>query len=100
MDRLKIDTIRRELLGPNPAGQEVNDDANAISIMLSTLRVRVLKAPSWWTESAHGAELADENILAEVYTAAMKAEAELTKATIKAGEDAKKTLTGLEPKDI
>lgn len=90
-ERLAQDAIRRQLLGvvPTAAGERAANTAE----ILSNLQIRIVDAPSWWLNSSGGVEIYDDNIIIELYTAAMKAEADAREAVKKAAEDAKKDLS-------
>lgn len=90
-DHLNRDRIRRDMLGANPDG--ASDRARSIAEIFSQLSVRVLDAPSWWANSENGIELADDNIVAEVYGEAIKAEQDEIQRVQKVGEGAKKDLS-------
>jgi hypothetical protein len=89
-EQLQRDRIRRELIGPDPSNAEVR--ALKQAEILSELAVRIVKAPSWWTESSGGLDLEDDAVLAEVYKQAMKAEEELLKALKEKADAAKADL--------
>jgi hypothetical protein len=42
--------------------QNPTDSLYGLSTVLANLRVRIISAPSWWTESAGGFTIQDENI--------------------------------------
>lgn len=89
-DQLRRDEIRRTLLGVDPSS--ASERADSASVMLSELSVRVIEAPSWWTNAEAGLELADDNVLREVYLAAIKAEKDLIASVTKKGEEAQADL--------
>lgn len=70
-DALARDSVRRNLLGSVP--EAASERANSIADVFSELAVRITDAPSWWTNSDGGLELADDNIVAAVYKATMNA---------------------------
>ncbi len=77
-DSLEKDRIRRQMLGDLPEGASIR--ANSIADIFSDLAIRIIEAPSWWTNSGNGMDLEDENVLGEVYRAAMQAGKEVVKA--------------------
>lgn len=70
-DALTRDSVRRNLLGATPETASVR--ANSVADVFSELAVRIVDAPSWWTNSDGGLELCDDNVVAAVYKAAMEA---------------------------
>jgi hypothetical protein len=89
-DYLLEDQIRRDIIGPN--AQSASAMATGISIAVSYLKVRVLKAPKWWTDSDGGLDLEDDNILAAVYYKAVEAEKEDKKVLADQAEKARQEL--------
>jgi hypothetical protein len=47
--------------------------------ILAELRTRIIKSPSWWTDSKNGYELEEEDLLVELYSRVMATEAEWRK---------------------
>jgi len=64
-EQLACDNRRRELLGP--ALGEPTIGATSSSIVFSQLFIRLVDAPSWWTNHDNGLELLDDNVVAAVY---------------------------------
>jgi hypothetical protein len=93
-DQLNRDRIRRDLLGSNPEG--VGARAASIAEIFSQLAVRIVDAPSWWTNTDNGMDLSDDNVVAEVYEASIKAEADEVERVRKKGEEAKEALKSSE----
>lgn len=91
-DHLRKDQLRRELLGGLETGPTPSVRAQTAAFVLAELAVRILKAPSWWTESDGGLDLADDNVLQRVYDEALKAEREVVDELRKAAEQAKAEL--------
>lgn len=88
-EQLRIDQIRRELIGPDPAGN-VGDDAAAYAVALSELAVRLVEVPGWWKESKNGLDLEDENVLFDVWKKVreiVKEEAAKRSGAAKSAED-------------
>lgn len=88
-DQLRLDQIRRDLLGAQPGVP--TDRALSTAMILSQLAVRIFKAPKWWAEVSEGLDLEDDNIIGKLHdlvmapvVAAEKAKAEAAK---KAQED-------------
>ncbi len=92
-DRLLIDQIRRQLLGPQPVGTIPGDQANSIADVFSNLQVRIVDAPSWFKNSQGGLDLADDNVCAEIFTQVMKAERDAINAITDAAKKAKEELS-------
>lgn len=89
-EHLQADRIRRELIGPNPTDASARSVSD--SIMFSQLAVRIVKAPKWWTDADNGTELADTNVVEEVFTLAIKKENERKEEVKNAAEEAAKRL--------
>jgi hypothetical protein len=88
--QLMLDQKRRELLGGNAefSSQRARNQAE----IFSQLFVRLSEAPKWWVESGNGMDLVDDNIMVEVFNAAMKVEEEAVSSVKKKAEDAKEAL--------
>lgn len=88
--QLLLDQKRRELLGSNAefSSQRARNQAE----IFSQLFVRLSEAPKWWIESGNGMDLVDDNIMVEVFNAAMKVEEEAVASVKKKAEDAKEAL--------
>ena len=97
-DNFTADAIRREVLGPSPEGTVVLPDLQFEAYMLGQLRVRIVNAPEWWTNSNFGLDMEDGDIIAKLYALVVKEEgkskAELKKESEKALEQLKKTPVG------
>jgi hypothetical protein len=89
-DQLNRDNLRRELLGP-AAGQP-SPRAISASNIFSELGVRIVEAPSWWTDNNSGMDLEDDKVVGEVYDRTMDIEEEDKKASEKDGEKATEDL--------
>ena len=55
----------------NPTGKLVG-----LATVLANLRVRIIEAPAWWTESGGGYNFKDENVLVALYEKTMGQEDE------------------------
>lgn len=88
--QLLLDQKRRELLGGNAefSSQRARNQAE----IFSQLFVRLSEAPKWWLESGNGMDLVDDNIMVEVFNAAMKVEEEAVASVKKKAEEAKEAL--------
>ncbi len=85
-DQLTRDNLRRQLLGP-AVGQPLPRALSAANVF-SELGVRIVEAPSWWTDNDGGMDLEDDEVVAAVYEKAMEAEEEALKALKKDAEKA------------
>jgi hypothetical protein len=77
-DQLGKDQIRRELLGGQPG--VAGDRAITTATMLSELRVRLTKFPEWWATTGFGIDMADDNVIYQLYQDALKIEDEAMEA--------------------
>lgn len=89
-DQLRKDQVRREILGGQPGVP--GDRALTTSMILSELAVRLTSVPEWWTDSAGGLDLEDDNVIGKVYDAAMKVEGDAVEAKKKKAEAEQKRL--------
>lgn len=64
------DQIYRDLLGANP--QFASERAKEQAEIFADLKVSVIKAPTWWTESGGGQDLCDDNVLQEIWSESIK----------------------------
>ena len=95
-EQLNEDRIRREFLS-GPAEIPAGGNAQSIANVFSYLQARIVKAPTWWTESRNGLSLYDNNVVAEVFKLASEAEAEQLKTLKEKAEAAKKKLAESAP---
>lgn len=62
-----------------------------IATMMATLHAHIVKAPTWWTDSNSGMDLADEDVVIGLYDKIMSEQVEwynvLINATVKATEE-------------
>ncbi len=75
-DNLRIDQLRRDLLGGLSDGPAPGRTAIETSIAMAEMGVRITDAPEWWRASNNGLDLADNNVVQAVYNECMKAEKE------------------------
>jgi hypothetical protein len=92
-DRLNMDVLRRQLLGPIPQGSMPSERALNSSEIFSQLSVRIVEAPSWWTSADNGIGLDDDSVVSAVYQKAVQAEADALKEVIGEGEQGKTEVT-------
>jgi hypothetical protein len=52
------------------------DDLLGLAIMLANLRMKIVKAPEWWNQSAGGYDIQDEDALIALYNRIRQAEDE------------------------
>jgi hypothetical protein len=50
------------------------DSLLGLAIILANIRIRILDAPNWWTQSMGGLDIQDENVLVALYEKVMEAE--------------------------
>ena len=72
------DERRRIILGMVPAGVPASISGEAY--MLGQLHVRIVSAPDWWNKSEGGLDIADANVIGEVFRLALEKEEERKKA--------------------
>ncbi len=66
-DLAKVDAERRRFMG-NPDNEiTVPDEIRSIAAMISQIKYRVTKCPSWVVESNYLADMVDGNILVELF---------------------------------
>lgn len=71
---LTRDRYYRELLGPNPEG--ASERAKSQAELFSDLKVCLKDTPAWWKESGDGLDLADDNVVREIWQETVKARVE------------------------
>lgn len=89
-DTIREDQVRRDILGPNSDGADPK--AKGLATAIASLAVRVVKSPTWWSDSDGGLELEDENILVEVYNKTHQATLDERKELAEQAEKAKEEL--------
>lgn len=91
-DWMRQDQVRRELLGPNPAGAgaRATDSAD----LFSTILTHVIDSPTWWKDNENGLGLEDDNVVVEVFNGVMKAKVDAAEEVRKRAEAAKTELAG------
>ena len=94
-ETLKQDQIRRDLLGPD-AANTASEDAKGIAQVLSFLGVYITQSPRWWTDCSNGLDSLENNLVSEVYSAAIKALSESIDEKNKRAEEAKAALAKVE----
>jgi hypothetical protein len=65
----------------------------AIATALSSMRVRIESGPSWWVDTEYGANIIDQNVIAELYNKCMDME-QKWKDELKASAEAAKLGNG------
>lgn len=81
------DKITRELLGNNPSG--ASERAISQAEILAELSVSIVEGPVWWKESNGGLDLADDNVIQEMYRHVM----EIKLAAVKEVQDKAQSAT-------
>lgn len=85
------DEIRRNILGSNPVG--VAPGILNAAMVASQLAVRIVDAPAWWREYGEGGiDLADDNVIGEIFRLAVKAETDRKKAVQEEAKNAESAL--------
>jgi hypothetical protein len=89
-DQLRMDEVRRDLLGKNPeaAGVRAQNQADVFSL----IAVHIIEAPQWWGANGAGLDLEDDNVIAEVYGKIVDVKTEAQKKLKDAAEAASKDL--------
>jgi hypothetical protein len=95
-DRFLADQVRREIIGPSPEGHAVPAALQGEAFMLGQLRVRVVKAPEWWTNSRNGLDMEDGRVIGEIFNLALQKEDEYRQSIKK---DAEKALEQLKKQE-
>lgn len=76
-DQLRMDEIRRDLLGKNP--ETASPRAQNSADVFSFVAIHLLEAPQWWKMNGEGLDLEDDNVVAEVYGKIVEAKVEAQK---------------------
>ncbi|NDC23765.1 MAG: hypothetical protein EBZ49_06505 [Proteobacteria bacterium] len=89
-DQLRLDQVRRDLLGPNPEGASprAQNQAEVFSFIVAHL----IDAPNWWRSNDNGLDLEDDNVVAEVYAQITKAKADANEKLRKAATEAEREI--------
>lgn len=74
LDQLNQDSLYRRYLGQDLDPRFASPEAAFIARRLSEIAVRLVKYPDWWRAKNLGELVEDENLLNEIYSAAMKVE--------------------------
>lgn len=88
--QLLLDQKRREILGTHSESASVRAQNQAE--IFAQLFVRLSDAPKWWVESGQGMDLVDDNVMIEVFQAAMQVEKEALEELKKKAEKAREQL--------
>lgn len=76
-DQLRMDQIRRDLLGPNAA--TASPRAQNQADVFSEIAIHIVDAPQWWKMQGDGLDLEDDNVISTIYGEIMKAKTEARK---------------------
>jgi len=89
-----LESEKSRLLGPhaNPT-----DELVGIAVILSNLRVKIIEAPNWWTQSKGGTTIQEEDLLAELFSKLQEAEIEWKKDLLKKAKPAQEEKTPSSP---
>jgi hypothetical protein len=89
-DSLKLDEIRRSLLGEK--SDMANENINGLASVLAKIAVNVVESPSWWKDSNNGLDLEEQGPVMDVFEAVLKAEKDYADDLKKKAEAAKSVL--------
>lgn len=92
-DTLRMDALRRDLLGPNPEGQIPDAEANATARVFAKIWAHLQDAPDWWKAQGNGLDLPDEEPVMELLKQIQTKEKEGNAALLKQAEAAKTALS-------
>jgi hypothetical protein len=95
-DQLRMDEIRRDLLGAKP--ESASPRAQNAADIFSTIAAHLVEAPQWWAMNGDGLDLEDDNVVAEVYGRILEAKVEAVKKLKADAETAKTELAKIEEK--
>ena len=89
-DVLRMDSIRRDLLGKSP--EMADGAASVIAERFAKMWVHILEAPSWWKDAGNGIDFEDAAPINEVFNAIEKLEKEHYEEMKAKAESAKEEL--------
>jgi hypothetical protein len=95
-EKLMSDRMKRDLLGGDGLG--ASTEAIVSATIIGTLSARLTETPEWWKATGGGLDLADFNVLQEVYNKAMEVEKAHVTAIEEAGKQAEDALREPEKK--
>lgn len=95
-DLLRLDRLRRDLLGGNHQ-EAASEMALNISNSLADLTVRIVEGPSWWTDSNYGLNFIDNNVTQAIYDQMIKCVNEENSIVTKKKEEAIAKLRSFAP---
>lgn len=87
---LARDRFYRDLLGPNPEG--ASERAVSQAEIFADLKVTLADTPRWWKDAGEGLDLADDNLIQEVWQQVVKIRLEAFKEVQEKAEEAEKKL--------
>lgn len=91
-EQIQKDKVRRELLGTDAASASERTIQYADIFSDFAARISLDHCPPWWNSTRGGLDLADDSVIAEVYTKMLGAIAEFNKPMVEKAEKAKKDL--------
>lgn len=90
-DQLRMDEIRRDLLGKSP--EHASPRAHNQAEIFSTIAAHLTEMPQWWTMEGNGLDLEDDNVVGEVYGRILQAKTDALAKLKAEGEAAKVELS-------
>ena len=91
-DRFVADERRRAIIGSLAEGALPALQTEAF--MLGQLSIRIVKSPDWWSQNGNGLDLADADVIAQVFNLAIEKENQRREEVKKQAEEALKQLKG------
>jgi len=89
-DSLKLDEIRRSLLGDR--SDMAAEGVNGLATVLSKIWVHTIDSPSWWQSAGNGLDFEDQGPIMDVFEAVVEAERQYSQELAKKAEEARKLL--------
>jgi len=66
-EAFQADSIRRNVIGPIPQGQDVPPMLQAEAYMIGQLAIHITDAPEWWLKSEDGLQFSDDGVVVSVF---------------------------------
>ncbi len=83
-----VDAERRRFMGNPPDELAVPEEIRSIAAMISQIKFRIVKCPSWVIESNYLADMVDGNVLVELFQKVIEAEEQYREKLTKKADDA------------
>lgn len=96
--RALADADKRRFLGNPENTASISEDLLSIAIMISQIKYRIIKAPTWFNETSALEDMVDSNILTELFAKVIDVEKQYRANIVKKGEQAKQELIKNEAK--